>query len=169
MNKNRGFTLTEVLIVISIIGILMTVMASKSTEAVATTKASNIMSNLRTMKQAAVAIFIRSRDQWEEKNSQPKVADVIDYLVDDAVYDGYDIYVRDLSEGKAASECEWYVCYKFPERAADNESIKNKISGRAESLGLRAIIVDPESQGGGFSGVSGVYTAEYRAVGLRVH
>lgn len=166
MNRRKGFTLTEILIVIAIIGILMAMMTTKSTEAIATTRASNIMANLRTMKQAAVAIFLKSRDQWEEAGVSPTIKDVMDYMIEDAEYVDYHVYVRGLTNANTAAECEWYVCYKFPEYVSETVSIKNKLSGRATSTGLRAIEIDPDT--GYFTGVSGVYTAEYQAVGMRV-
>lgn len=165
MNRRKGFTMTEILVVVVILGILMTMMTTKTTEAIATTRASNIMANLKTMKKAAIAVYLKSRDQWEEVSVSPDVKTVMDYMIDDAEYDGYMLYLKDFTKDKTAAECEWYVCYEFPKAVAENDSIKEKLSGRAASTGLRAINMDSEGQ---FLGVEGVYTAEYNIVGLRV-
>ena len=60
--KRKGFTLVELLIVIVVIGILSAMMMLSSTEAVSSAKASNIVSNLRNLKTAALAWYIDSMD-----------------------------------------------------------------------------------------------------------
>ena len=60
--KRKGFTLVELLIVIVVIGILSAMMMLSSTEAVSSARASNIISNLRNLKTAALAWYIDSMD-----------------------------------------------------------------------------------------------------------
>lgn len=165
MNSRRGFTMTELLIVIVIIGGLMAMMTSNSTEALSSTKVGNIIYNLKTLKQAAIAVYLRSRDQWDTKGVQPTVRDVVDYMIDDADYSGYELYVKDFTDSRTAAECEWYVCYIFPEYAYETSKIKDKLEGRAKNTGLRSIKMDND---GTFSGVEDIYTVAYKAVGLRV-
>ena len=165
MNRRRGFTMTELLVVILIISALMAVMSANSTEGLSSAKVGNIVYNLKTLKQAAVAVYLRSRDQWEEKGVQPVAKDVFEYMMDDADYSGYELYLTDFTDSKTASECQWYVCYVFPEYAFETDSIKDKLAGRAKNVGLRSIKVDVD---GVFTGVGDIYTKEYRAVGLRV-
>ncbi|MBR0256756.1 MAG: type II secretion system protein, partial [Synergistaceae bacterium] len=55
--KRKGFTLVELLIVIVVIGILSSMMMMSSTEAVTSARASNIVSNLRNLKTAALAYY----------------------------------------------------------------------------------------------------------------
>ena len=56
--KREGFTLVELLIVIVVIGVLSAMMMLSSTEAVSSARASNIISNLRNWKTAALAWYV---------------------------------------------------------------------------------------------------------------
>lgn len=64
--KRRGFTLVELLIVIVVIGILSAMMMLSSTEAVTSANASNIVSNLRNLKTAALAWYVDNLDYVNE-------------------------------------------------------------------------------------------------------
>ncbi|MBR0094254.1 MAG: prepilin-type N-terminal cleavage/methylation domain-containing protein [Synergistaceae bacterium] len=55
--KRKGFTLVELLIVIVVIGVLSAMMMLSSTEAVSSAKASDIVSDLRNLKTAALAYY----------------------------------------------------------------------------------------------------------------
>ena len=63
--KRKGFTLVELLIVIVVIGILSAMMMLSSTEAVTSAKASNIVSNFRNLKTAALAYYVDNLDYLE--------------------------------------------------------------------------------------------------------
>ena len=78
--KRKGFTLVELLIVIVVIGILSAMMMLSSTEAVTSAKASNIISNLRNLKTAALAYYVDHLDALEEANATIDMNDVVKYL-----------------------------------------------------------------------------------------
>ena len=59
----RGFTLVELLIVIVVIGVLSAMMMLSSTEAVASAKANNIISNLHNWKKAALEWYADNVDK----------------------------------------------------------------------------------------------------------
>ena len=61
----KGFTLVELLIVIVVIGILSAMMMLSSTEAVASARASNIVSNMRNLKTAVLAWYMDNMDQLD--------------------------------------------------------------------------------------------------------
>lgn len=63
--NRKGFTLVELLIVIVVIGILSAMMMLSSTEAVTSANASNIISNLRNLKTAALAYYVDNLDYLE--------------------------------------------------------------------------------------------------------
>ena len=71
-NTRKGFTLVELLIVIVVIGILSAMMMLSSTEAVTSAKASNIVSNLRNLKTAALACYTDSMDDFAGENTTNK-------------------------------------------------------------------------------------------------
>ncbi len=79
--KRKGFTLVELLIVIVVIGILSAMMMLSSTEAVTSAKASNIISNLRNLKTAALAYYVDHLDYLEDSTSKViNMTDVVKYL-----------------------------------------------------------------------------------------
>ena len=79
--KRKGFTLVELLIVIVVIGILSAMMMLSSTEAVTSAKASNIISNLRNLKTAALAYYVDHLDYLEDSTSTAiDMSDVVKYL-----------------------------------------------------------------------------------------
>ena len=67
--KRRAFTLVELLIVIVVIGILSSMMMLSSTEAVASAKASNVISNLRNLRTAITAWYLENSDKIEKGSS----------------------------------------------------------------------------------------------------
>ena len=129
--KRKGFTLVELLIVIVVIGILSAMMMLSSTEAVTSAKANNIVSNLRNLKTAALAMYVDKLDYVKNltagKGATGSFDTVIQYLnagsgTDKAAYADYGI--TNNTEG-------WFVyCEESDTR------VHNKLAGRAKSVGL---------------------------------
>lgn len=64
--KKQGFTLVELLIVIVVIGILSAMMMLSSTEAVSSARAADIVSDLTSLKTAALSFYVDNLDEIEK-------------------------------------------------------------------------------------------------------
>ena len=128
--KRKGFTLVELLIVIVVIGILSAMMMLSSTEAVTSAKASNIVSNLRNLKTAALAMYIDSMDQFDGGSLADAVTidNVVKYMNGgkDFTETGYSITSND----------GWYLQYTISGTTSEKTQIQQKLKGRAASVGL---------------------------------
>lgn len=133
--KRSGFTLVELLIVIVVIGILSTMIMMSSTEAVTSSRAANIVSNLRNIKAAALALYADSMDTFLKTPGAEIdfVKDVQPYLQKGTTLADMDKYTVYNANG------EWFVYYQLHDEndtAKADASLQKKISGRAESAGL---------------------------------
>ena len=136
----KGFTLVELLIVIVVIGILSAMMMLSSTEAVTSAKASNIVSNMRNLKTAALAYYVDNLDTFSTATitalTEEQQKGVLGYLNNkDSIKteDGYSIDVN-------TTNGNWYVKYNLTKAGSSSEqkSIRGKLHGRATSIGLLA-------------------------------
>lgn len=145
--KRKGFTLVELLIVIVVIGILSAMMMLSSTEAVTSARASNIVSNLRNFKTAAMAMYVDYYD-YMDKGKEPISAD---WTLGSEGSDGTKaILVKYMNKGDSnATDPEtgnynivkaqapnggegYYIVYK----AANDTRVQAKLAGRGASVGL---------------------------------
>ena len=130
--KRRGFTLVELLIVIVVIGILSAMMMLSSTEAVSSARASNIISNLRNLKTAALAFYVDSLDVADGKKTT-EITNIFYHIKKhlnneaDANFTGYSIV------NGASTQTEWYL--KVDKDNIDS-NVKRKLASRAASVGL---------------------------------
>lgn len=167
MNKEKGFTLVELLIVIVVIGILAAMMMFSSTEATTSAKASNIISNLTNIKKAALSWYadhkrdIRTQanegttyriynidgesgksDNFEGFTRKGHSSEILKYMNNNNsikttkdnngnVKNGE--YTFGQSDGQEKKSNVWYVGYMFN---SGEERVKEKVAGRAKSLGL---------------------------------
>ena len=125
--KRRGFTLVELLIVIVVIGVLSAMMMLSSTEAVSSAKASNIVSNLRNWKTAALAWYADHLDTAEGSSfnlgeGTATSKDIARYLNSENA-PGYDI--------QGSGTGTWFVKY-----TGVDSTVGGKLAGRAKSVGL---------------------------------
>ena len=140
-NRNRfkrsGFTLVELLIVIVVIGVLSTMMMLSSTEAVTSAKVSNIVSNLRNLKTAALAYYTDNLNNYSltDETLNSVRSDIFKYLsnannIDEGEYKYYGF--NNVGD-------KWYVWYGLNNDTAGKampQSVRDKLEARASSLGL---------------------------------
>ena len=134
-NTRKGFTLVELLIVIVVIGILSAMMMLSSTEATTSAKASNIVSNLRNLKTAALSLYADSMDHFNTAGvANPQLKDVLPYLNGGTSIPDSASYEVECSQTKEPSS--WFIKYKISGGADEVAKIKSKLKGRAASVGL---------------------------------
>lgn len=138
--KRKGFTLVELLIVIVVIGILSAMMMLSSTEAVTSAKVSNIVSNMRNLKTAALALYTDSMDFFAEKDKDASFK-LDNYQQAVRAYLGSGNNTPDIGDYSVVvssnNGSSWWVMYQIKGTASEVSSIKNKLAGRAKSLGLK--------------------------------
>ena len=152
-SRRMGFTLVELLIVIVVIGILSAMMMLSSSEAVATAKATAIISDLRNLKTAALAYFADHADKYitgaTDQNKGASISstdrsdewdEIMNYL------NGKDFPNKDSYKLQAADDgSTWYALCDiygkngmFKKGSSDATAVTKKLAGRAKSVGLWA-------------------------------
>ena len=138
-NNRKGFTLVELLIVIVVIGILSAMMMLSSTEAVTSAKASNIVSNLRNLKTAALSLSIDSGDLITSSTTVTTLFDLTKkYLNGGTNIPDIGQYTIVLSEGNDPTAASWFIKHTITGTEDEKAQIKTKLKGRAKSVGLLA-------------------------------
>ena len=139
--KRKGFTLVELLIVIVVIGILSAMMMMSSTEATTSAKVTAIVSNLRNLKTAGLAFYTDhmddvANDKITDTELNDSTTGVWAYLsAGDAIPDMEQYHIRKTASG-GKDTGGWYITYNIKGSAAETASIKKKLLGRTNSLGL---------------------------------
>ena len=133
--RRSGFTLVELLIVIVVIGVLSAMMMLSSTEAVSSAKASNVVSNLRNLKTAALAYYADHLDDVAKSdfNLQTNRSEVLKYMNNGDVDENYKF-------AGSNAENTWYVYY-----VNSDTTTGAKLKSRQSSIGLRALTVTSDA------------------------
>ena len=124
MRMRKGFTLIELLIVIIIIGILATAMLLSSGNATAAAKAATVISDLRSMKSAALLFYVASYDQLKS-NTEIKLEQLLPFM-DDAVK-----FTKSRKGGFGKRGNFWYVGV-----VSNGKDVNKVLESKAESAGL---------------------------------
>lgn len=142
MNMRKGFTLVELLIVIIIIGVLAAAMLLSSGTASDSAKASNVVSNMRSLKTACVLFYKDNMDACEAVApglpSDPDLAAGIDplkkYMDNPNISDKYKI-VTGTVDDNGTTYNRWFVEFDLAGAGYDS-GVKDKLKGQAKSVGL---------------------------------
>jgi prepilin-type N-terminal cleavage/methylation domain-containing protein len=139
MKVRKGFTLVELLIVIVIIGILASSMLLSSGSATAAAEATNIISELRTLKAATMMFFsdsmadVRASTFISTVNSGSIKLFLGKYMDNPEKLDAnYLFKITTMGGG-----IKWFVGYDLTGAGVTNE-VKEKLEGRGKSVGLLA-------------------------------
>ena len=137
MKMRKGFTLVELLIVIVIIGILAAAMLLSSGSATASAEASNIVSNLRSLKAATMMFYADSMDAIAAVNGLLPTGVNVDALK------GYTDNPKKFADGKgylfkSNTNKNWFVgvdlgALKMSSTVSD---VMKKLEGKKETLAL---------------------------------
>ena len=127
----KGFTMVELLVVISIIGVLGATMMLSSRSASTTAKGMNVINNLRILKEAASMYYLDNIDTAESVNDNALngEAGILKKYVDNPP-DGFTGYSFEITTDK-----KWYVKYVFSSDP-DKDDLRTKLAGRANSSSL---------------------------------
>ena len=129
----KGFTLVELLIVIVIIGILAAAMLLSSGSATAAAEASNIISDLRSMKAAALMLYADSMDEFNVTPPPTLDVSMLQRYVDNPKKYGTGTLYTLSSTGNATDGYKWWVGYTL---SGATKEVKEKLAGKAKSVGL---------------------------------
>ena len=141
----KGFTLVELLIVIAVLGSLSGMMMQASSDAVDSADAAKILSNLQSLKVAAMEMYIEEplvaaktsiafNDATAVSDSDTRtIAQVLGaYLGKKA--DALAAEGAAAKYGLVGNTTHWYVVYKFD--ANDNAAVKAKLAAKAKEADL---------------------------------
>ena len=181
--KRKGFTLVELLIVVAIIGVLGSMMMMSSTDAVDSAGANAILSNLNTMKTAAMSMYM---EDTEVASQSPIALNGTDGVGSEgtvkktlAKYLGKSSTAIGLGDqagqyGLVGSDSAWYVVYQFA--TTDTTGVKTKLAASSSKADLFCATDAPEGKTGtDDDGTCGFSTTAYynggtneAYIGLRV-
>ena len=132
MKARKGFTLVELLIVIVIIGILAAAMMLSSGSATAAAEASNIISDLRSLKAASLMFYADSQDYFDTPGYTITIDNLAPYMDNPGKFTGSTLYRFTRATDDNG---KWMVGFTM---TGKNNDVKKKLEAKAGSTGLLA-------------------------------
>ena len=132
----KGFTLVELLITIAVMGVLSLMMILSSAESVASANAANIISDMTTIRTAALAYLVDHDEEIDKAggkfNLNAVSGDVMKYLDPSTLHDNnYQLINMSYNGSFIVDEDRWYVWCEVTDGR-----VKKKLQQRAKSLNL---------------------------------
>ena len=128
-NTKKGFTLVELLIVITVFGVLSEVMMFTKSEAISSAKAGSIINNLRNIKFVVSTRYADSMDVYISEPDSNLPDEITKHISKYLGGDAEDLENYYVTVDKNSNKNSWWICY---------DNVTDEIRDKLINKGLKA-------------------------------